>query len=252
MYNSNDCGYSCTPSTSMYSAIQGYSSGISGGYSSGASSYTSQSSSNNSDMYSSQQSVQDFSPSFFVDDSVESIETLPEQETIVEHAKTTFQELTGQEFPENISVSICDDTEFKKFLFSSGAKSSSGVLGFALNRKGRGRSHVFVRKMSLPQIFVTLGHEIGHVITNQLSDVRDEEAKAFSFARAWTEKVKELNIAGLDKFLRPQPALNGVHNVAFDFVERQVEEGKQSLQLYIDIAKGDLKVEYLERIVVGG
>ena len=251
MYQSGGGGYSGSPSVSSYSqGCSGYSSGGSG-YSSGSSSYASQSS-NNSDMYASHQSIQEFSPSFFVDESVEPIETLPEQETIVEHAKNTFHELTGQEFPQNISVSICDDAEFKKSLFSSGAKSSSGVLGFALNRKGRGKSHVFVRKASLPQLFITLGHEIGHVITHQLNDVRDEEAKAFSFARAWTEKVKELNIAGLNKFLRPQPALNGVHNIAFDFVEREVADGKQPLQLYIDIAKGDLIVENLEgKVIVG-
>ncbi len=239
MYSSQCSGYDCG-SCSLYSGNSGYSSNDSPSYSSNSSNYS-------QPMYDSQE----FSPSFFVDESSEFVGDIPGQGAIIDHAKNVFRNLTNQEFPDNISITLCDCENFDKLL-PSGVSENSSVMGFAVNRKGFGISKIFVRNNSLPQLFVTLGHEIGHVITRQLSDVRDEEAKAFSFARAWVVKTKELNIAGLDKFLKPRPALNGVHNVAFDFVEREIADGISPLNIYVDIASGRKRVENLERIALSG
>ncbi|MBI4139377.1 hypothetical protein HY483_00255 [Candidatus Woesearchaeota archaeon] len=247
MYSSQCSGYDCG-SGSLYSGNSGYFLNNSG-YSNQSPSYSGISSNYSKSMYDSQSA--EFSPSFFVDESSEFVGVIPERDEIIGHAKTVFSSLTNQKFPDNISINLCDNENFSRLL-PFGASENSCVMGFAVNRKGFGISKIFVRNNSLPQLFVTLGHEIGHVITRQLSNVKDEEAKAFSFARAWVVKTKELNIAGLDKFLKPRPALNGVHNVAFDFVEREIAEGISPLRIYVDVASGRKSVGNLDSIVFGG
>ncbi len=255
MYDQPVAGYGSSGSLSSvaYAGSPAYAVGGSGSYGSGSSTYGS-SSGSDSQLYQSR-SQDAFTPDFFVDEEGLLTGDVAEDEQVMALAREAFPIVTGRELPDDIKISICADEEFAKKLGAENSEQVSQVsttLGFALNRKGRGLSEVFVRKSSLPQTMVTLGHELGHVITRQVGSRIDEEAKAFSFARAWVEGLRSLNRPEVSKFLRSKPALNGVHNVAFDFVEEEIKGGMSALQLYIEVASGRKNVPSLERIVISG
>ena len=44
---------------------------------------------------------------------------------------------------------------------------------------------------------LTIGHELGHVLTKTLSRHHDEEAKAYAFSLVWIDAIKKNNIANL-------------------------------------------------------
>lgn len=141
-----------------------------------------------------------------------------------------FKATTGKELPKDLIVCICSE----KKLADLHGNFHPGIQGFALSAERT----VFVKNNTLDKVMVVLGHEIGHILTPTLDDARDEEAKAFAFCMEWINKIKELNIADLsDKLKLPEPARNGVHNTALDFVLKFVREGKNALQLFWDLSK---------------
>lgn len=163
-----------------------------------------------------------------------------QQETdIMPYIKQAFEKLVGTEFPEDmIKINVLDDEKFEKVH----GKNSPGVKGFAINRNGFGISDIFVRKDNLDRMMLTIGHEIGHVMSPSLRDARDEEAKAFAFSLAWMKAIKEHNIAGIGSYVIPQPAKNGLHDVAFEYLFELIQQGKNAMELFKELAKGIVSI----------
>ncbi|MBD3355026.1 hypothetical protein GF361_03500 [Candidatus Woesearchaeota archaeon] len=158
-----------------------------------------------------------------------------ELKSLVEEA---FLKLTGRDFPDDVQLNLVDGKEMKKM-------HPKNVMGFAVNRKHLGLvSEIFIKKGSLDRMMLTIGHELGHVLTRRLSDEKNEEAKAFAFSLAWMKKIKEENIGNLSTAIQlDRPAENGVHNTALDFVLDLVNKGKEAIGVWIDIVKGLIRVE---------
>jgi len=94
----------------------------------------------------------------------------------------------------------------------------------------------------LARLMLTMGHELGHIITLPMNDPRDEEAKAFAFSMAWMDAIKENNIGNLSTVINPRPAKNGLHNVAFDFVLSLIENGRKAIDVYLELIKGEVSI----------
>ena len=152
-------------------------------------------------------------------------------EQIKPFVEETFQQIFNLPFPNHINVSILNKIEFHKIA------PHPGTIGLSLNRaKQGGISEIFVLQDSLARVMLTLGHELGHVLTETLSDPHDEEAKAYAFSLAWMKVVKEHNIANLgDALVLENPAHNGLHNISFAFVKKMLDAGGEAWQLYCDL-----------------
>lgn len=101
----------------------------------------------------------------------------------------TFKLMTGQEFPEeDIKISICTEQEFRQI-------QPSNVLGISYNKYGKGASEIYVVQDNMDRLLLTIGHEIGHVLSPTLPNKQDEEAKATAFSLAWMETIRDNNIA---------------------------------------------------------
>lgn len=136
----------------------------------------------------------------------------------------TWDHLMHKEFPSDIDIQILSQKEMKEKLKEN---YHPGILGFAINGHNTySRSKVYVKQGDLDIVLETLGHELGHVLTPQLPNEIDEEAKAYSFEAAWVKVIKEWNIAGLQNNFKdiPEPARNGIHNVAAKFVGEKCKE----------------------------
>ena len=158
----------------------------------------------------------------------------------------TFEKLVEEKFPDNITIKICDENELKNIHEKHGGVWVPSIQGFSLNRNGKGVNEIFVKKDALDSMMLTIGHEIGHVMTPSLSNSIDEEAKAFAFSLAWIETIRENNIANLADNISPNPAKNGLHDKAFDFVVHMInQEGKSAFQTFKEIAKGEFRSEQL-------
>ncbi len=152
-------------------------------------------------------------------------------EEIKPFIEETFQQMFNLPFPNHINVSILPETEFRKIA------PHPGTIGLSLNRtKSGGISEIFVLRDALARVMLTLGHELGHVLTETLPDQHDEEAKAYAFSLAWMKSVKEHNIANLgDAIVLENPAHNGLHNVSFAFVQKMLDAGRDAWRLYLDL-----------------
>lgn len=163
---------------------------------------------------------------------------------IKEFIEEAFTATTGREFPKDIMVHIVDEKQMQKAHSMFGTSWNSEIQGFAINRKDRGLlNEIFIKKGELDRIMITIGHEIGHVLTKKLNDVRKEEAKAFAFSLAWMKAIKESNIANLSSSISlSRPAMNGIHDVALDFVLNLRGKGVDALSIYKDIIGGKLNI----------
>ncbi|MBN2111651.1 hypothetical protein JW707_00990 [Candidatus Woesearchaeota archaeon] len=186
-----------------------------------------------------------FSPSAFLNSTpTEFISSEDEQqkEIVKNLAEEAFIAATGKEFPKDIALRICSEETLKKIHETAGGKWAKGIRGFSINRRGFGPSHVFVMEDELARMMLTLGHEIGHVITLPMKNAVDEEAKAFAFSMAWMKSIKENNIGGLSESINPAPAKNGLHNVAFDFVLDLIRKGRQAIDVYLELIRGEVSI----------
>lgn len=165
-------------------------------------------------------------------------------EDVQELVKETFQTLTGSALPNNIIMHVCDEKEMAEaHKKSGGGEWNPGILGFALNRHPL-PSHIFIKQNHLDALMLTIGHELGHVLTTSLGNVIDEEAKAFAFELAWAKTIMENNIGNLANNFNVdfRPANNGIHDRAFNFVQKLVEKGKKALDLFWNISQGLTKL----------
>ncbi|MBW2966018.1 hypothetical protein KY342_02865 [Candidatus Woesearchaeota archaeon] len=163
---------------------------------------------------------------------------------IKEFIEDAFKTTIGREFPDDIIVHVVDEKIMKKAHSMFGSNWNNGIQGFAINRKERGlSSEIFIKKGELDRIMLTIGHEIGHVLTIKKDNALDEEAKAFAFSLAWMKAIKQKNIANLATSISlSAPAMNGIHNTALDFVLDQRINGKEALDIYYDIIAGLIKI----------
>ncbi len=150
------------------------------------------------------------------------------------YIEEAFELMLGRAFPDTIRVSVLGDAEFNLIC------SHPGTLGLAINRSEQGLiSDIFVRAGSLARVMLTLGHEIGHVLTPALTNPIDEEAKAFAFSFAWMDVIAQYDIGGLgDSFISENPAHNGLHDVACQFVWSQMQQGMSAQEVYADVVSG--------------
>lgn len=162
---------------------------------------------------------------------------------IEEPVKETFKLIFNKDLPKDISIHLLDEPEFNRVHSVLSSESSEGVVGFALNKFGFGVSEIFVKKDRLDRVMCTIGHEIGHILSRRLSDSVNEEAKAFAFEVSWVKTIKKHNILGLDQnFFIPEAAVNGIHNVAFDFVKQLLIRGLDALSIFNKLVLGEICV----------
>lgn len=170
---------------------------------------------------------------------------------IEQPAREAFEKTTGLQFPENIFITIGTKDQLKGVHEQRSGRWDDSIVGFSFNGHGQRPSEVFVLEGSLDRVMLTLGHEIGHVLSQTLPDARDEEAKAFAFSLAWIRTIVDHNIAGLANCINPNPAKNGLHDVAFAFVSGKLKEGHQPLTLFKDLVlQGTSIQQKLETIIL--
>jgi hypothetical protein len=163
-------------------------------------------------------------------------------ESIQNDIEAAFLATTGDVLPRDIQITVLNDAEFRKAHAAHDGGSSQGVMGFSLNANGRGISRVFVRATALDHVMLTVGHEIGHVLTPTLRSEHDEEAKAFAFSLAWMNAIRRNNIAGIGSHILPEPAQNGLHDRAFAFVQAVLDTGVSAWEAFLQLAKGALTI----------
>ncbi len=165
---------------------------------------------------------------------------------IKEEVEKVFASITGKELSkEKIKINLCCLEEFKQRIEQEGGRFVSGIVGFALNKKGFGISEVFILANPLDEVMMVIGHELGHVASFPLNETRDEEAKAFAFESAWARKIKEGDVLGIGECLGKLPgaAKNGLHDVAHNFVSSQLLKGREPLQVFEKLSKLELKLK---------
>lgn len=162
-------------------------------------------------------------------------------EEIKDLIEETFKLTTRKSLPPNIAISIVSKEKLRK-LHSEFGEWSDGIQGFAVNKT---IPEIFVKENNLDLLMLTIGHELGHVLTKSLNNKHDEEAKAFAFEMAWIETIIEHNIGGLKNSfnLDPKPANNGLHDRAFDFIKNLLQKEKKSLEIYWELADSILKMD---------
>jgi hypothetical protein len=156
---------------------------------------------------------------------------------IKEFIEDTFEKITGKEFPNDIKISVLEDERFNKL------NNNLSVRGLSINRRKLGLvSEIFIRNDYLAKVMLTIGHELGHVLTKTLKNVHDEEAKAYSFSLEWMKIIKENNVGGLgEAIVLESPAQNGLHNVAFSFVQKMVKN-KNFWEIYLNLVKEKVSI----------
>src|SRR3989338_635138 len=115
-------------------------------------------------------------------------------EEVREFVEENFEKIFAQHFPGNIKMSILNQEEFRKIA------PSHNTIGLSLNRGNEGLlSEIFILNDSLARVMLTIGHELGHVLSKTLPNPHDEEAKAYAFSLLWMKIIQEHNIANLSE-----------------------------------------------------
>ena len=183
-----------------------------------------------------------FTPEIFLNPIRPRTKFIDDKNEVKSIAEEIFELMMKEKLPENISINTLPFDEFKA-LHSRFGSWSSGILGFSVNG---GSKKIFVRENQLDALILVTGHEIGHVLTDTLPNKHDEEAKAFSFSIEWAEAIKKHNVAGLASSIKDefdfQPARNGLHDVAFGFVDFMVKKGRKAIEIQRDLIKGYISV----------
>ncbi len=158
---------------------------------------------------------------------------------VKEVVEQTFEMMTGQKFPhESIKIMICKPEDLRRIHETTGNGWSEGIMGFSFNKYGRGISEIYVKEEHLDSLLLTIGHEIGHILSPTLPNQQDEEAKAHAFSIAWMETIRDNNIAGLQPNIMLNPAQNGLHDVAYEFVKQLQNTGASAFDIFKTLSQG--------------
>jgi len=178
-----------------------------------------------------------FTPQIFLNPSRPKSRLVNDNQEVRAITEETFELMTKTKLPSSISINILSFEEFKALHSRFGAWSNS-VLGFSINGDDK---KIFVRENHLDALMLVVGHEIGHVLTETLPNKHDEEAKAFAFSIEWAKTIKEHNIANLGLSIKDdvefEPARNGLHDIAFAFVDFMIRNGRKAKQLHEDLIR---------------
>ncbi|MBU0457411.1 MAG: hypothetical protein ABH824_06920 [Nanoarchaeota archaeon] len=163
-------------------------------------------------------------------------------EDIKEYVEEAFQRIFEKSLPNDIKISVLDEKEFRKIA------PSLNTIGLSINRSELGLlSEIFILHDSIGKVMLTIGHELGHILSPSLPNTHDEEAKAYAFSLIWMNCIKEHNIAGLgDALIIDNPAENGLHNIAFRFVLNLVKQGKDLWDIYLGLMRKMISVVMME------
>lgn len=177
--------------------------------------------------------VQSFRPGNFVSP-VSKTKRIVATKEVQDLVGQTFETLTKKKMP-NFHIEVCGEKRFYKVLEEFGGIFNPGTVGFAINKL----QSIFVLENNLAELLLTIGHEIGHLMTKALLNPIDEEAKAMAFAFAWARAIKEHNIGGLEKdIILPEPARNGLHDRASMFVNDLMRTGNIELEVFEQLSRG--------------
>lgn len=178
-----------------------------------------------------------FAPEIFLNHSRPSVRFIDDRNEIKNIANEIFELMKNTKLPEDFSISILPLGEFQRAHSRFGSW-SNGILGFSINGKDK---MIFVMENQLDVLLIVIGHEIGHVLTETLPNKHDEEAKAFAFSVEWAKTIKKYNVANLASSIKDeldfQPARNGLHDVAFSFVDLMLKKGRNAIDLHEDLVK---------------
>ena len=185
--------------------------------------------------YSTMYANHSFTPEIFLNPSRPKTRFIDDGSEIKNIIEETFELMMDDKLPSNISINVLSFDDFK-ILHSRFGAWSNGILGFSINGDNK---KIFARENNLDALMLVIGHEIGHVLTETLTNKHDEEAKAFAFSIEWIRIIKEHNIANLGLSIKDeiefQPARNGLHDTAFAFVDFIVKKGRKAMQLHDDL-----------------
>jgi len=179
----------------------------------------------------------ELSPSIFLSPSRPKSKFVEDSNEARKIAEEVFRLMANKELQKAISINVLPLNDFR-LIHSQFGRWNGGILGFSINGKNK---LVFVREGSLDSMIIVLGHELGHILTESLPNKHDEEAKAFAFSVEWAKTIKKFNVAGLADSIADEidfaPAKNGLHDVAFSFVN--IMAGKRKpMELHDDLVKG--------------
>lgn len=152
-----------------------------------------------------------------------------------------FTKLTNSKFPINVILTLCRQDELENIHRQiTNGKWDAGIQGFAINNQILNR--IFVKENHLDLLMLTIGHEIGHVLSAHLGDQVKEEAKAFAFEMAWAQVLAEHNIGNLRHSINihPNPAKNGIHDKGFEVVMEGIKKGKKPLEIYEELVSSSM------------
>lgn len=142
----------------------------------------------------------------------------------------------------DVSIRIPSDRVFEED-YSEGdqrlRKEARGIWGFT----DRSRNRIYVKRDSLAMMVLSIGHEIGHMITHSLGGL--EEKKAYAFEGWWTDSLLGLGLPYLskeeiDSIRNKRPSGSKIHEEAFDLVKTWRESGYSCKRLFYKIIAGDL------------
>ena len=183
-----------------------------------------------------------FAPQIFLKPARPKATFIDDENQIKGIIEETFELMIKDKLPGDIFISILSLDDFKA-VHSLFGRWNSGILGFSINA---GKKKIFVKENSLDELMLVIGHEIGHVLTKTLPNKHDEEAKAFAFSVGWARTIKENDIANLGASIKDQfdfnPAINGLHDVAFAFVDSMLKRGRKAMDLHGDLVKSYISV----------
>jgi hypothetical protein len=185
--------------------------------------------------------MEHFLPENFLHSYRHQTQFIDDAKKVEEHVREAFKATTKRELSPGIRIRVCDKKTFKQIHEANGGEWSPNIQGFSIHRTGE----VVVRQNDLDVVMLVLGHEIGHVLSNPLTNVHDEEAKAFAFEMEWMKTIKENNIAGIGENINIDftPANNGLHDVAFSFVKNLVSAGKRALDVFTELVNGEITMQ---------
>lgn len=156
----------------------------------------------------------------------------------------TFTAVTGQALPHDLQINVVREAELFRLHAELSGAAAPGLQGFSLNRHGFGSSTIVVKQNDLDKLLLTIGHEIGHVLSFSLSNKLAEECKAFAFELAWMEAIVEQNIGDLALCinLNPlHPADNGLHDIAWQWVQRWRAAGMDGKEIFRQLCRNQLQ-----------
>ncbi len=179
-----------------------------------------------------------FTPQIFIKRNYEVKQFIGRAEQVQPFVEQCYSIITEQNLPNNILIQVLPQQLFEETHEQFGSQCDSSVLGFAINKNPYGLSEVYVRQSDLASVMVTLGHELGHVLSNKLSSPQAEEAKAFAFTLEWVKIIAMHNIADIGEAMQiPEPAKNNVHDAAFEWVLEKVKNGNKPMEIYRELIK---------------